>query len=210
MEKQGITVGPVLVAAMQLAIPDIWIQGVGGPYTADLLANFLPEGTNAASINEAKRLFQMSHAKCPDTPVVTAGYRLVPSDNTYNITILNVTLIVRVRLSLAMPYLNWMAPLRSKLSALHSLAIPKISSWEAVSQTSLSIEPEYFAYLLTLSAMAPCLFFQPIFSTVWMLPSQLLSSFLGKSRSLDESLWVMLTSPACLTCADILELMFMR
>ncbi|CAJ0547495.1 Ff.00g042490.m01.CDS01 [Fusarium sp. VM40] len=70
----GITVGPVLVAAMQLAIPDIWIQGVGGPYTADLLANFLPEGTNAASINEAKRLFQMSHAKCPDTPVVTAGY----------------------------------------------------------------------------------------------------------------------------------------
>lgn len=94
---------------MQLAIPDIWIQGVGGPYTADLLANFLPEGTNAASINEAKRLFQMSHIKCPDTPVVTAGYRLVPSDNISNVLKLNVTLIVKVLLSLAMPYLSLMA-----------------------------------------------------------------------------------------------------
>ncbi|KAF9771511.1 hypothetical protein IL306_010852 [Fusarium sp. DS 682] len=70
----GITVGPILVEAMQIAIPDIWIQGVGGPYTADLASNFLPDGTNAASINEAKRLFQMSHDKCPDTPVVAAGY----------------------------------------------------------------------------------------------------------------------------------------
>lgn len=195
---------------MQLAIPDIWIQGVGGPYTADLLANLLPEGTNAASINEAKRLFQMSHAKCPDTPVVTAGYRLVPSDNTYDITILNVTLVVRARLSLAMLYLSLMAQFRSKSLALHFLAIPKISSWEAVSQTSPSTEPEYFACPLTLSVMAHCLFFQPIFSTVWMLPSQLLSSFLGRSRSLDERSWVMLTSPACLICVDILELMIMR
>ncbi|RBR05210.1 hypothetical protein FVER53590_12346 [Fusarium verticillioides] len=70
----GITVGPILAEAMQLAIPDIWIQGVGGPYTADLAPNFLPEGTTDASIDEAKRLFQMAFDKCPDTPVVTAGY----------------------------------------------------------------------------------------------------------------------------------------
>ncbi|KAF5566885.1 cutinase [Fusarium phyllophilum] len=71
---KGITVGPILVEAMQLAIPDIWIQGVGGPYTADLAPNFLPEGTTDASIDEAKRLFQMAYDKCPDTAVVTAGY----------------------------------------------------------------------------------------------------------------------------------------
>ncbi|KAF5239333.1 hypothetical protein FANTH_9992 [Fusarium anthophilum] len=70
----GITVGPILVEAMQLAIPDIWIQGVGGPYTADLAPNFLPEGTTDASIDEAKRLFQMAYDKCPETAVVTAGY----------------------------------------------------------------------------------------------------------------------------------------
>ncbi|KAF5561788.1 cutinase [Fusarium napiforme] len=73
----GITVGPILAEAMRLAIPDIWIQGVGGPYTADLAPNFLPEGTTDASIDEAKRLFQMAYDKCPDTPVVTAGYRQV-------------------------------------------------------------------------------------------------------------------------------------
>ncbi|RBA20532.1 cutinase [Fusarium proliferatum] len=70
----GITVGPILAEAMQLAIPDIWIQGVGGPYKADLAPNFFPEGTTDASIDEAKRLFQMAYTKCPDTPVVTAGY----------------------------------------------------------------------------------------------------------------------------------------
>ncbi|KAF5697003.1 cutinase [Fusarium globosum] len=52
----GITVGPILAEAMQLAIPDIWIQGVGGPYKADLAPNFFPEGTTDASIDEAKRL----------------------------------------------------------------------------------------------------------------------------------------------------------
>jgi cutinase len=62
---------------MQLAVPGIWIQGVGGPYKADLAPNFLPEGTTDASIDEAKRLFQMAYNKCPDTPVVTAGYRQV-------------------------------------------------------------------------------------------------------------------------------------
>lgn len=55
----------------------IWIQGVGGPYDADLAPNFLPKGTNQRSIDEAKRLFTMAHDKCPDTPVVTAGYRYV-------------------------------------------------------------------------------------------------------------------------------------
>ncbi|KAF5987503.1 cutinase [Fusarium bulbicola] len=65
----GITVGPILVEAMQLAIPDIWIQGVGGPYTADLAPNFLPEGTTDASIDEAKRLLQMAYDKCPKTAV---------------------------------------------------------------------------------------------------------------------------------------------
>lgn len=60
---------------MQVAIPGIWIQGVGGPYNADLVSNFLPQGTNPGAINEAKRLFQVARSKCRNTPVVAAGYR---------------------------------------------------------------------------------------------------------------------------------------
>nr|RBQ90672.1 hypothetical protein FVER53263_12346 [Fusarium verticillioides] len=69
----GITVGPILAEAMQLAIPGIWIQGVGGPYTADLAPNFLPEGTTDASIDEAKRLFQMAY---DNQGTVVVGYAL--------------------------------------------------------------------------------------------------------------------------------------
>ncbi|KAF7551814.1 hypothetical protein G7Z17_g4748 [Cylindrodendrum hubeiense] len=71
----GTTAGPVLASALEDKYGDgIWIQGVGGAYTAGLSPNFLPKGTNQASIDEAKRLFTLAHTKCPNTPVVTGGY----------------------------------------------------------------------------------------------------------------------------------------
>ncbi|KAL2754919.1 carbohydrate esterase family 5 protein [Sodiomyces alcalophilus JCM 7366] len=72
--NMGMTAGPALARAMEREFRNIWIQGVGGPYTADLAPNFLRKGTNQQSIDEAKRLFTMAHTKCPNTPVVTAGY----------------------------------------------------------------------------------------------------------------------------------------
>lgn len=73
--NMGITVGPVLTRALESEFPDsIWIQGVSSPYDALISPNLLPKGTNQKSINEAKRLFRLAREKCPDTPVVTAGY----------------------------------------------------------------------------------------------------------------------------------------
>ncbi|ROT43667.1 cutinase [Sodiomyces alkalinus F11] len=72
--NMGNTAGPALARAMERNYDNIWIQGVGGPYTADLAPNFLRAGTNQQSIDEAKRLFTMAYTKCPNTPVVTAGY----------------------------------------------------------------------------------------------------------------------------------------
>jgi cutinase len=50
------------------------VQGVGGPYTAGLADNFLPEGTTRGAIDETKRLFTLANTKCPNTPVVAGGY----------------------------------------------------------------------------------------------------------------------------------------
>lgn len=78
MRAKGTGVGPALAAALEGVYgDDIWVQGVGGPYWAGLTPNLLPKGTNQESIDEAKRLFTMANTKCPDSTVVTGGYRFV-------------------------------------------------------------------------------------------------------------------------------------
>lgn len=52
-------------------------QGVGGAYKAGLETNMLPEGTSAAAYQEAMHLLAKTHTKCPQSKIVTGGYRLV-------------------------------------------------------------------------------------------------------------------------------------
>ncbi|KAM0322576.1 hypothetical protein ACHAQA_009423 [Verticillium albo-atrum] len=74
-KMQGSTAGPTLASALTREYGSgIWIQGVGGAYTAELSPNFLAAGTDRGSINEAKRLFTLARTKCPNTPIVTGGY----------------------------------------------------------------------------------------------------------------------------------------
>lgn len=53
----------------------MWIQGVGGAYTAGLLDNLAPKGTTDAAIAEGARLFKLANTKCPKSAVVAGGYR---------------------------------------------------------------------------------------------------------------------------------------
>ena len=75
-QPQGSSTGPAVASALSrtYGASNIWIQGVGGPYLADLGSNALPGGTSSAAINEAVRLFNMANQKCPNTPIVAGGY----------------------------------------------------------------------------------------------------------------------------------------
>jgi len=73
--NMGISAGPNVASVLEASYPNnIWIQGVGGPYTAGLPENALPAGTTRAAIDEAKRLFNLAQSKCPGAAVVAGGY----------------------------------------------------------------------------------------------------------------------------------------
>ncbi|KAL2760098.1 carbohydrate esterase family 5 protein [Sodiomyces alcalophilus JCM 7366] len=73
--NMGSSAGPSVARGLEAEYGnDLWVQGVGSPYEAELAPNLLPAGTNRAAIDEGKRLFTMAHTKCPNSSVVAGGY----------------------------------------------------------------------------------------------------------------------------------------
>ncbi|KAM0272238.1 hypothetical protein ACHAQH_008759 [Verticillium albo-atrum] len=67
--------GPAVARVLEAKYRNsVWVQGVGGPYRADLFSNLLPAGASAGAICEGRRLIDMAAAKCPFARVVTGGY----------------------------------------------------------------------------------------------------------------------------------------
>ncbi|KAI8801447.1 carbohydrate esterase family 5 protein [Cladochytrium replicatum] len=73
--NMGASAGQNVADGLQNQYPNnLWVQGVGGSYTAGLGDNFLPAGTTRAAIDEAKRLFTLASIKCPSAAIVAGGY----------------------------------------------------------------------------------------------------------------------------------------
>ncbi|KAF2642504.1 carbohydrate esterase family 5 protein [Massarina eburnea CBS 473.64] len=74
--NMGDNLGPAVADAVEAhyGAGNIWVQGVGGAYTAGLVENLLPQGTSQGAIDEAKRLFVLANTKCPNTIVASGGY----------------------------------------------------------------------------------------------------------------------------------------
>ncbi|KAK4181353.1 cutinase-domain-containing protein [Triangularia setosa] len=70
------TLGPSVGDALEsrFGAANVWVQGVGGAYTADLLDNVLPDGTTQAAITEMKNLFILANTRCPSAKIVAGGY----------------------------------------------------------------------------------------------------------------------------------------
>ncbi|KAK4213418.1 family 5 putative carbohydrate esterase [Rhypophila decipiens] len=70
------TLGPFTADVLEATYgaANVWIQGVGGNYKANLLDNILPDGTTSAAITEMKNLFSLANSRCPGAKVVAGGY----------------------------------------------------------------------------------------------------------------------------------------
>jgi cutinase len=80
---QGGSTGPRVASVLEEKFPgDIWVQGVGEPYSADLESNLLPKGTSDAAIGEATKMFNLVAEKCPNAAIVAGGYRYVSTTQT--------------------------------------------------------------------------------------------------------------------------------
>ncbi|KAG5932957.1 hypothetical protein E4U53_001144 [Claviceps sorghi] len=74
--NMGASVGPIVANTLtkQLGKDGIWIQGVGGAYTAGVVENAMPGGSSPAAIAEMERLLTLAHTKCPKSVILAGGY----------------------------------------------------------------------------------------------------------------------------------------
>ncbi|KAK1519735.1 cutinase [Colletotrichum costaricense] len=155
--NMGISAGPIVGDALKsrYGSSQVWVQGVGGPYSADLASNFLPEGTSTVAINEAKRLFTLANTKCPNSAVVAGGYSQGTAVMASSISALSSTIQNQIKGVVLFGYTKNLQNLgripnfpSSKLSVYCDVA-------DAVCYGTLFILPAHFLYQTDAAVAAP-------------------------------------------------------
>ncbi|KAK1672202.1 cutinase [Colletotrichum godetiae] len=155
--NMGISAGPIVGNALKsrYGSSQVWVQGVGGPYSADLASNFLPEGTSTVAINEAKRLFTLANTKCPNSAVVAGGYSQGTAVMASSISTLSSTIQNQIKGVVLFGYTKNLQNLgripnfpSSKLSVYCDVA-------DAVCYGTLFILPAHFLYQTDAAVAAP-------------------------------------------------------
>ncbi|KAK1625080.1 cutinase [Colletotrichum phormii] len=155
--NMGISAGPIVGDALKsrYGSSQVWVQGVGGPYSADLASNFLPQGTSTVAINEAKRIFTLANTKCPNSAVVAGGYSQGTAVMASSISTLSSTIQNQIKGVVLFGYTKNLQNLgripnfpSSKLSVYCDVA-------DAVCYGTLFILPAHFLYQTDAAVAAP-------------------------------------------------------
>ncbi|KAI1820855.1 cutinase [Xylaria intraflava] len=72
--NMGEIVGPVVADQLKRRLSDEGVAVQGVPYAALVSTNFLPGGTDPASMAQMTTLFNLADTKCPDSVFVVGGY----------------------------------------------------------------------------------------------------------------------------------------
>jgi len=159
--NMGSTAGPNVADGLEdeyntiLNRNGVWIQGVGGPYTADLAPNFLPGGTNRESIEEAKRLINLAYTKCPNAAITAGGYSQGSAVIAGAVSELNATLQNQVKGVVLFGYTQNIQNGRRIPNFPESKTAIYCSTTDAVCWGTLFILPGHFSYTLESSITAP-------------------------------------------------------
>ncbi|OAK99333.1 cutinase [Phaeosphaeriaceae sp. SRC1lsM3a] len=154
--NMGGSTGPRVASALEKSFPnDVWIQGIGEPYAADLASNFLPKGTSDEAIGEATKMFKLAAEKCPDAAIVSGGYSQGTAVIAATVSELDAAIQEKIKGVVLFGYTKN----QQNNGGIPRLPAEKVKVFcnarDEVCEGTLNIRPAHFLYLTDASGPAP-------------------------------------------------------
>ncbi|KAH7392203.1 cutinase [Phaeosphaeria sp. MPI-PUGE-AT-0046c] len=154
--NMGGSTGPRVASALEKSFPnDLWVQGIGEPYSADLASNFQPKGTSDEAIGEATKMFELAAEKCPEAAIVAGGYSQGTAVIAATIPDLDAAIQEQVKGVVLFGYTKN----QQNSGGIPGLPAEKVKVFcnerDEVCEGTLNIKPAHFLYLTDASGPAP-------------------------------------------------------